>query len=164
MVETIGGRVIQVIGAQLDDLTVQGSLGQGTGQSWAHANAFLSAVTKIMEAQSADSNQQGKMHPPAVFTYPSRNWRFNVYVKAITDPDGDASVILRPGKFNQRYSLSLFIVQDGSAALVKAGTSNGVLTQKAYDAISSFMARISDGVGWKFTSFNGQATGTLPKG
>lgn len=163
VVETIGGRVIQVLGAYLDDLTVQGSLGQGSGVSWAHANAFLSTVTKIMEAQSADSNQQGKMHPPAVFTYPPKNWRFNVYVKALTDPDGQSSVVLRPGKFNQRYSLSLFIVQDGSSSLVKAGTTNGVFSQKAYDAISSFMARISDGVGWHFTQYNGQATGTLPK-
>ena len=164
VIETIGGRVIQVIGAQLSDLTVQGSLGQGTGQSWAHANAFLSAVTKIMEAQSADSNQQARMHPPAVFTYPPKNWRFQVYVKALTDPDGSSSVILRPGKINQRYSLTLFIVQEATAALVKAGTTNGVFSQKAYDAVSAFMARISDGIGWHFTQYNGQATGTLPTG
>lgn len=168
VIETIGGRVIQVIGARLDDLTVQGSVGQDhaagpvNGTSWHQMEAFVSTVTAIMEAQAADSNQQGKMHPPAVFTYPPRGWRFSVYVKALTDPDGQSSVILRPGKINQRYSLSLFIVQDGSASLVKAGTTNGVFSQKAYDAVSSFMARISDGVGWHFTQYNGQATGTLP--
>ena len=164
VIETIGGRVIQVLGAQLSDLTVQGSLGQGTGESWAHANAFLSTVTKIMEAQSADSNQQALMHPPAVFTYPPKNWRFQVYVKALTDPDGASSVILRPGKINQRYSLTLFIVQEATTALVKAGTTNGVFSQKAYDAVSAFMARISDGIGWHFTQYAGQASGTLPTG
>jgi hypothetical protein len=163
VIETIGGRVIQVLGAQLSDLTVQGSLGMGTGQSWAHANAFLSAVTKIMEAQSADANQQAEMHPPAVFTYPPKNWRFQVYVKALTDPDGSSSVILRPGKFNQRYSLTLFIVQDVSAALVRAGTTNGAFSQKGYDAVSAFMARIAAGIGWHFTQYNGPVTGTLPK-
>lgn len=165
VIETIGGRVIQVIGARLDDLTVQGSLGQDhaagpvNGTSWHQAEKFVSTVTKIMEAQSADSNQQGQMHPPAVFTYPPKGWRFNVYVKSITDPDGQSSVILTPGKINQRYSLALFIVQDGSSALVKAGTTNGVFSQKAYDAVSAFMARISDGVGWHFTQYNGQVTG-----
>ncbi len=166
VIETIGGRVIQVLGARLDDLTVQGSMGQdhgnaSGGQSWQMAEEFVSAVTQIMEAQSADSNQQGKMHPPAVFNYPPKGWRFNVYVKALTDPDGQNSAILKPAKLNQRYSLTLFIVQDGSSALVKAGTTNGVFAQKAYDAVSAFMARISDGVGWHFTQYNGQVTGTI---
>jgi hypothetical protein len=165
--ETIGGRVIQVIGAYLDDLTVQGSLGQDhaagevNGSSWHQAQRFLSTVTKIMEAQSADSNQQHLMHPPAVFTYPPKGWRFQVYVKALTDPDGQNSVILTPAKANQRYSLTMFIVQEASSALVKAGTTNGVFSKKAYDAVSAFMARISDGIGWHFTQYNGQVTGTL---
>lgn len=165
VIETIGGRVIQVLGARLEDLTVQGSLGQdhaagpADGTSWHQAEKFLSTVTKIMEAQSSDSNKNAQMHPPAVFNYPPKGWRFSVYVKSITDPDGQSSVILTPGKVNQRYSLALFIVQDGSAALVKAGTTNGAFSQKAYDAVSAFMARISDGVGWHFTKYNGQATG-----
>jgi hypothetical protein len=169
VIETIGGRVIQVLGARLDDLTVQGSLGQDhaagpvNGTSWHQAEKFVSAVTKIMEAQSADSSQQGRMHPPAVFNYPPKGWRFNVYVKSITDPDGPSSVILTPGKINQRYSLALFIVRDGSASLVKAGTTNGVFSQKAYDAVSAFMARVSDGVGWHYSTYNGQVTGTLSK-
>lgn len=167
VIETIGGRVIQVLGAYLDDMTVQGSLGQDhgkgvKGESWVLANQFIRDVTAIMEAQAADSNQQGRMHPPAVFNYPPRGWRFNVYVKALTDPDGPgSSVVLTPAKANQRYALTLFIVQDGSASLVKAGTTNGVFSQKAYDAISAFMARISDGVGWHFTKYNGQANGNL---
>jgi hypothetical protein len=167
VVETIGGRVIQVIGAYLDDLTVSGSLGQDHrsvhgSESWIQANRFLDVVTRIMESQSRDANKQSLMHPPAVFSYPPKHWRFQVYVKALTDPDGGSSVILRPGKFNQRYTLSLFIVQDASEALVKAGTTNGVFSRKAYDAVSAFMARISDGIGWHYTQFNGQATGTLP--
>jgi len=164
--ETIGGRVIQVLGARLEDLTVQGSMGQNhadpaSGESWQMVEAFVATITQIMEAQSADSNQQAQMHPPAVFNYPPKGWRFNVYVKSLTDPDGQNSAILRTGKINQRYSLSLFIVQDGSSALVKAGTTNGVFSQKAYDAVSAFMARISDGVGWHFTQYNGQVTGVI---
>lgn len=167
VVETIGGRVIQVIGAYLNDLTVSGSLGQNHrdrqhGESWQQANQFLGLVTQIMEAQSRDASKQGLMHRPAIFTYPPKGWRFQVYIKALTDPDGGNSVIMRPGKINQRYTLTLFIVQEASEALVKAGTNNGVFSQKVYDAISAFMARISNGVGWHFTQYNGQATGTLP--
>lgn len=167
VVETIGGRVIQVLGARLDDLVITGSLGQNhadpvNGESWQQAEAFITAITKIMEAQSADSTQQARMHPPAVFNYPPKGWRFNVYVKDLADPDGANSVILKTGKINQRYKLTLFIVQEGSPALVQAGTSNGVLNQQAAQAVSAFMARISDGVGWHYGQFNGQVTGTLP--
>jgi hypothetical protein len=163
VVETIGGRVVQVIGAYLDDLTVSGSFGQDhstpQGVSWLQAEAFLKMVTAIMEFQSKDSNQQDLMHPPAIFTYPPKNWRFRVYVKALTDADGDASIIMTAGKFNQRYVLSLFIVQDASDALVQAGTTNGVFSQKAYDAIAAYMGRISAGVGWHFSQYNGSAAG-----
>lgn len=164
--ETIGGRVIQVLGAYLDDLTVQGSMGQNHadpkgGQSWQMAEEFLAVITAIMEAQAADANKNAKMHPPAVFTYPPKNWRFNVYVKSLTDPDGQNSLILTPARVNQRYTLKLFIVQEASTSLVKAGTTNGVFSQKAYDAVSAFMARISDGIGWHFTQYNGTVYGTL---
>jgi hypothetical protein len=166
VVETIGGRVIQIIGARLDDLTVEGSIGQDhstpKGESWEQAIQFLNLITDIMEFQSQDVTQQRQMQPPAVFTYPPRGWRFQVYVKALEDADGGNSLVLSTGKFNQRYRLTLFIVQDASGALVKAGTANGVFSQRAYDAVSAFMARISDGVGWAFSQYTGIATGTLP--
>jgi hypothetical protein len=168
VVETIGGRVIQVLGARLEDLTIQGSLGQDhanatSGESWQQAELFLATVTLIMERQSADSNQQGLMHPPAVFSYPPKNWRWNVYVKSLTDPDGSNSVILKPGKANQRYTLTLFPVLE-SAALVPAGSVNAGTSQQSQQAIAAFMARISDGVGWKANQYTGIYTGSLTPG
>jgi hypothetical protein len=168
-IDTIGGRVIQVLGAHLDDLTVQGSLGQdhsdkAGGQSWQQAQAFLATVTAIMEAQAADASQNALMHPPAVFSYPPKGWRWNVYVKALTDPDGGNSLVLKPGKANQRYVLTLFIVNE-SATLTAAGTGEtGALAQQSQAAISQFMARISDGVGWKANSYTGIYTGSLVPG
>lgn len=169
VIETIGGRVIQVLGASLDDLTVQGSLGENhadkaTGESWQQAQAFLTTVTAIMEQQASDATQNALMHPPAVFTYPPKGWRWNVYVKALTDPDGSSSLILKPGKANQRYVLTLFIVNE-SASLTAAGTTaNGALAQQSSQAISQFMARISDGVGWTANKYTGVYTGTLTPG
>jgi hypothetical protein len=169
VIETIGGRVIQVLGARLDDLTVQGSLGQDhanktTGESWQQAQAFLTTVTAIMEQQASDANQNSLMHPPAVFTYPPRGWRWNVYVKALTDPDGSNSLVLKPGKVNQRYALTLFIVNEGQALTVAGTTANGALAQQSQQAISQFMARISDGVGWKANKYTGQYAGSLVPG
>jgi hypothetical protein len=168
VVDTIGGRVIQVLGARLEDVAVQGSLGQDhtdkvTGESWQQAQAFLTTVTAIMEAQSADSSTQALMHPPAVFTYPPRGWRWNVYVKSLMDPDGENSVIFTPGKSNQRYVLTLFIQQE-SSALVPAGTVDGALAQQSQQAVAAFMARISDGVGWTANKYTGIYTGTLTPG
>jgi hypothetical protein len=168
-VETIGGRVIQVLGARLDDLTVQGSLGQdhadkATGESWQQAQAFLTTVTGIMEQQASDATQNSLMHPPAVFTYPPKGWRWNVYVKALTDPDGGNSLILKPGKANQRYVLTLFIVNEGSELTVAGTGETGALAQQSQTAISQFMARISDGVGWTANKYTGIYTGTLTPG
>jgi hypothetical protein len=168
VVDTLGGRVIQVIGAYLDDLTVSGSFGQDhstpQGESWRQAEAFLQLVTQIMEQQSSDSRQQAKMHPPAIFSYPPRSWRFQCYVKALTDADGGNSVVMTPGKFNQRYVLSLFIVPDGSSKLTRAGTTDGVYSAKAEQAIAAYMSRISDGIGWHYSQYNGDANPTLMPG
>lgn len=174
VIETVGGRVIQILGSYLNNLTVQGSLGQdhryANGVSWRQAEAFLQLITQMMEFQSRDSNQQNKMSPPAIFTYPPRGYRFQVYIDSLTDADGSNSIIMRPGKFNQRYVLSLFIVQDASEGLVQAGTSNGVLNRKAEQAIAAYMARISAGVGWQFSVYTGissaaqlPVTKTVPK-
>jgi hypothetical protein len=85
VIDTIGGRVVQIIGAYLDDMTVQGSFGQDHSQtppndeSWYQAEAFLSLMQQIMEYQSQDNAQNpSAMHPPAVFTYPAKNYRFNL--------------------------------------------------------------------------------------
>jgi hypothetical protein len=160
VVETIGGRVIQVIGSSLEDLVVTGSFGQDhstpRGESWRQAEAFLALIQSIMDFQASDANLQSKMHPPAVFSYPPRNWRFQVYVKDFSDADNPgSSIVMTPGKFNQRWQLTLFIVQDASTALVQAGSSHGVVNKQAEAAIAAYMDRISAGVGWKFTQYTG---------
>ena len=165
--DTIGGRVVQVIGAYLDDLTIQGSFGQDHSQkapndeSWYQAEAFLTLIQQIMEYQSQDASQQSAMHPPAVFTYPPKNYRFSVYVKDFSDAaNPGTSIVLSPGIFNQRYQLTFFIVQEASTALVQAGQSGGVINQQAAAAIAAYMARLSDGIGWSYNEYT--AFGTPP--
>ena len=168
--ETVGGRVIQVLGAYLNDLTVTGSLGQDhstpRGESWRQAEAFLTLVSRMMSYQSQNVNRQSDMGPPAVFTYLPKNWRFSVYIKSLSDADGGGSVVLAPGKFNQRYVLKLFIVQDASEGLTVAGTSSGVLNAQKASAIAAYFARISEGIGWHISQYNGPvgaSSGIAPK-
>lgn len=164
--DTIGGRVIQVLGAYLNNISVTGSLGQDhstpDGVSWRQAEAFLAMVQHIMHYQSRDANKQSEMHPPAIFTYPDYGWRFQCYVASLDDADSPGtSIVMTPGKPNQRYQLSLFIVDDVSEKLIKAGESNGVINQKAAAAVNAYMARISDGIGWHFSQYNGPITSSL---
>jgi hypothetical protein len=161
---TIGGRVVQVIGATLTDLTVNGSFGQDhgsgpDGESWLLAEAFYKRIRAMMDHQSADATDSGKMQPPAVFTYPPKNWRFSCYIKDLIDPDGGGSITHSTGKFAHNYSLVLFIVEELSDSLIKAGTSHGVLNTAKAKAINDYLARISDGIGWHFSQYNGTVAG-----
>jgi hypothetical protein len=161
---TVGGRVVQVNGATLSDITIQGLFGEdrsradGTaeheGRSWRLAKRFTLRIRQMMEWQARDAQQHAKMHRPAVFAYPPENWRFRVYIKDIADPDGGV-ISLSTGKFSHGYVLTLQVVQEASDALVRAGSSNGMLDKARAKAINGYISRISQGVGWKPSEYNG---------
>lgn len=178
----VGGRVIQVLGSSISDVTIQGSIGEDRyrgaprqgehhGVSWKMAVDFFSRVQGMQMLQTAGANQPGSSNRsgpfflrPATFVYSPKGLRFQCYIKSIVDPDGDgtAGVVHKVGRANYRYVLSLFPVQEGSMGLVKAGTSNGVLDQARAKAIDAYIARISQGIGWKFTAYNGGSTPSAP--
>ncbi|MGA5598418.1 hypothetical protein ACPCSE_29710 [Streptomyces cellulosae] len=166
VVNTVGGRVVQITGATLRDITVVGYLGENRnagasasgdhpGASWRLHEAFIARCRQIMEHQSRDATTPGMMHPPATFNYPARDWRWKVYLMDVADIDGQASIEHRTGKFSHGYQLKLFIVQAGSASLVKAGTSKDEVDIAQEKAITSYIARISEGIGWRQSEYNG---------
>lgn len=165
---TIGGRVVQITGATLRDVTVVGYLGENrkagpspdsnkdhAGASWRLHEAFIAKCRAIMEHQSRDSRTPGKMHAPAVFNYPPHGWRWQVYLTEVSDIDGQASIEHRTGKYSHGYQLKLFIVQAGSDSLVTAGTSRNAVDAAQEKAIASYIARISEGIGWRQSEYNG---------
>lgn len=165
--QTIGGRVIQVTGATLSDITVEGSFGEKKASSagnppalsWQIAEKFLKEIKAMMEYQARDATLHQKMHKPAVFSYPPKGWRFGVYIKELTDQDG-GSITHKTGKFAHGYRLTLFIVDDRSQNLIKAGHGNGVIASQREAAIEAYINRISDGIGWKQSDrFNGDSLG-----
>jgi hypothetical protein len=163
---TVGGRVVQITGATLRDVTITGYLGENRragsarsgdhlGASWRLHEAFIAQCRAIMEHQSRDSTTPGRMHEPAVFNYPPHGWRWSVYLTEVSDIDGQASIEHRTGKFSHGYQLRLFIVQVGSDSLVQAGASKNAIDAAQEKAISSYIARISEGIGWRQTEYNG---------
>jgi hypothetical protein len=157
---TVGGRVVQVTGATLSDMTVIGSLGEvKAGQSnrsrvsWELHERFLANIRAIMSQQTRDATTFDKMQQPPVFNFPLKGYRFSVYVKAVTDPKGGA-ISHSPDHFSHEYALTLFIVQDISQDVVTIGK-NGVLNTKRQEAINNYITRISDGIGWVASKYNG---------
>jgi hypothetical protein len=154
---TIGGRVVQVYGATLGDMTIQGLFGnETTGKkrnSGVMAEEFQAQIAQMVVAQSkAPTTAQligtdpTPMHKPFRFVCSGdnlHNWDFQVYIKSLTDVN-DPSVAIehKVGKFSYGYNLVLFIVEDNTGQLKKVAT-------------DEFINRLAQGVGWQRTSYNG---------
>lgn len=159
VITTVGGRVVQVYGVTLGDMTIQGLFGQErTGQtrdSWQLAEEFQTKMAALVQQQSAAPStgqlagyDVTTMHPPHRFIYQdaTHNWDFMVYIKDLQDvSDGDYTISHATGKFSYGYTLTLFIVEDNSRILRQV-------------AVDKFISRLSEGVGWKRTAFNGPMT------
>lgn len=178
--QTVGGTVVQFLGTSISDVTVQGSIGEDhhrgrdvdgehKGVSWKLAEEFFQAIQTIQQVSAKGASTPGSaVHnsyiQPVTFVYSPKSIRFQCYIKSIMDPNGDgqAGVVHKVGRANYRYVLTLFPVQEGSTSLVKAGTSNGVLDKARAAALDAYIGRISRGIGWKFTAYNGGSTPDVP--
>lgn len=170
VIPTVGGRVVQVLGATLGDMTVQGLYGQDRNpgspqESWKLAEAFHDQIARLVDKQSQkpttaqlSGQDPTPMHPYHRFVYnddtpavrsqglPVHNWDFNVYIKDFRDVDGSGmSVQHKTGKFSYGYQLTLFIVEDNTGKLVEV-------------AKNEFIERLSNGLGWQRTPYQGHMT------
>lgn len=157
--ETVGGRVVQVLGATLSDLTVRGSFGERRGTDHTtgkeYAEAFLAKMKEMAAWQARDASVHRAMHEPAVFNFPPKGWRFQVYLKDLSDPDGGGAITHRVGKFAYDYQLTLKVHADLSDTSRILGKSNGVIAQAKDKAVASYINRIADGIGWHISEYNG---------
>jgi hypothetical protein len=165
VINTVGGRVVQAYGATLGDITVQGLFGQersGKGRpSWKLAEEFQDAIGQMVVAQSRPptpgqlAGYDGTpMHQPIRFLFnddsperrasglPLHNWDMMVYIKALRDTDGNATMVHETGKFSYGYTLTLFFVEDNTGKLITT-------------VLDQFIQRLSEGIGWQRTPFNG---------
>lgn len=135
---TVGGKVIQVYGTQISDMTITGEFGVG---GWQQQEAFLKEMKEMGAKQARVARLSRSQAQPFRFTYPPRGWEFLVYLKAYSNPEGGRAVRHEPGIFNPKWQLTLFIVEDNSGLKLVA--------QNAY------ISRLVKGMGWKRTDFNG---------
>ena len=150
-IDTLGGQVIQVLGATTGDITIRGSFGQdhtGKRESWQLAESFHATIRKMMDDQSVPQKKPtDPIHQPIHFTYHDgvHNWDMKVLIKGISDLDGDGAIEHSNGKFSYGYTLTLFLVEDSSLLLTRIAT-------------DKFISRVANGVGWKRNKFNGSAS------
>lgn len=156
VIPTVGGRVVQVYGVTMGDMVIQGLYGQErSGQkreSWQLAEQFAKDIQYLVQKQSAiptaaqlSGADTTPMHPPHRFIYTDakHNWDFTVYVKSLKDVGNpSATVDHRTGKYSYGYTLTLFIQQDNTGTLAAV-------------AKNEFIDRLSNGMGWKHTEYNG---------
>lgn len=163
VIETLGGQVVQVLGATMSDITIVGQFGQDRArrrESWMLALAFHRKIQAMMDAQTLPASAvkvggaHGKLsisrsvHRPVTFRYQDsgHDWTFKVLIKNIAETDGAGVLEHRTGKFSYGYELTLFVVESGT-------------DQLAQIAKDDYIARLSKGLGWKQSKFNGKLDG-----
>jgi hypothetical protein len=166
VIPTVGGRVVQVYGVTLGDMTVQGLFGQkrdGTPrESWQLAEDFKKNIQRLAIEQSRPPTaaqlsgvDRTPMHRTWRFVYnddspqrrasrlPVHNWDFQVYIKSLTDiADPAFTVSHSTGKFSYGYNLTLMLQEDNTGKLATV-------------AKNAFIDRLSNGLGWQRTAYNG---------
>lgn len=138
VVDTVGGRVVQVYGSGTGDMNITGQFGVG---GWQEQTAFLEQMKALADAQAAKGAIINQGFEPVRFTYAPKGWDFLVYLKDFIAPDVGTSVGYDNRIINPKWNLTLLVVEN-----------NLGLSKAAQDA---FIARISAGIGWQQTKFNG---------
>lgn len=140
--ETVGGKVVQVYGVTLSDLTISGSHpgrvrdGRVT-ESWEEQLRFRRRINRLME------EQERKARPdPIRFAWPLKGYDLDVFVKQYTSPDGADSTDDTVARVVHRWQLTLFIVGDRTRRVVKG-------------LKDLYLRRLAEGVGWHQTDYNG---------
>lgn len=128
--ETVGGKVIQVFGANVESMTIEGSVGRGGKDEY---RSMMRAIIAMAEAQAGSGG-------PVRFSYPPKGWEFDVYITALTDSDG-ATFTESFSKFHYTFTITLMIAEE-NAGLKKV-------------AESAYLQRLAKGIGWIPSEYQG---------
>lgn len=135
---TMGGKVFQIYGVSLGDLSIEGSFG---ARGPAEQREFFDRIVGIMEAQIPTAPNP----EPVQFVWPERNWDFWVYVKKLEQVGASTAVYATNENFNPKYRLTLFIQED-----------NGDIKRAVQDsAAAAVVARFANKMGWAASDWSG---------
>lgn len=122
---TYGGRVVQLLGAKIDDFTLKADSGGGR---WEYKNK----VSKYMrDCIIAQRNNGGT---PVTFEYTTRGWKLNCYIVNVPFEDSIEDV-------KREFSITMKVQEDIS----------GVMSKNTLDAE---LSRLQDGVNYKRGQYN----------
>ena len=136
--KTMGGKVIQILGVTLSDITLRGHFGPGRRdlghkEGWEEQLRFRDKVDKW--ADRAVNAPRGQAIPMR-FTYPPRGWDFRVFIRKW------GPVHHAVEEINPPWEMVLFPFDDGA--------------RKVVDSIKDlYIQRLMEGVGWKQSDYNG---------
>ena len=135
---TIGGKVLQVLGVDVNKIVVLGQFGKGGRlEQQEFANWLRQRAT-----EQADTN-----NAVIRFRVPSKGWDFGVQIDSLTEQGAQKAISLDVTNFNPKFRLSLHVVDDlGNVMSIKEA------------AKASYIKNISEGFGWKKTAYNGPLT------
>lgn len=139
---TLGGMVVQIFGIEMSDLIVTGTFGVGGYQEQL---VFLNRMLAIANMQSNQAIVTPSPSQPVRFVYPNRGFDFQVYLKAYDSTSGMA-IDYENTNIAPDWRLTLFVDNDNLG---------GGLAKVAADA---YIQRLSNGLGYAISVYNGQVT------
>lgn len=141
---TIGGKVVQLLGFNMGDLIVHGQY-PARSTMW-NQRKFLDRMADIADSQVPSL---GKPAPkPVRFMWPAQKWDFWVYLKALRQDGSDVSIERNEATFSPTYTLTMFVYED-NGNIIKAVQGSAQV---------KFLQRITAGMGWSQTDWNGPMT------
>ena len=158
---TVGGKVVQVYGSVVSDITVRGQFGNrnsdGPGNSWMEQARFLNLVEGWVDQQIGNMSGlagipgaagQGLQNgQPIRFTFPPLNFDFQVYITDFVEPGSPYSSQQDASTFNHSWQLSLFVYQNNGSPNPADPATNSSLIEH--------IQRVSKVFGWFPTKYSG---------
>lgn len=123
--ETYGGRVVQILGARIDDLVIKIDCGWG---GWDYLNQVVNFLREMMIDQRKDGGTTG------TFAYTTRGWRLKVY--ALTVPFQDAVTAT-----TRELEIRFKVAEDLTGEMIS-------------NSLNAELARLQDGIGFKKSGYN----------
>lgn len=136
--KTIGGKVHQLYGTKMGDLTVRGKFASIEEQK-----EWFNRIKDIFDSHSP--TQSNPRPSPVRFFWPERRWDFMVYIKSFTQEGASTAISATNASFAPGWSLTMFVYDD-NGDIVK-------LVEQA--AESAYLRRITAGLGWQQSKWNG---------
>jgi hypothetical protein len=131
--QTYGGRVVQILSTRIDDLVIKIDCGRG-------GLAYMNQVVDFLRQMMIDQRKDGGK--TAIFSYTTRRWRMKVYALSVPFQDSVTATL-------RELEIRFKVQEDLTGEMSKL-------------ALDTELARLQDGIGFKYNQFNKPGYGLAP--